>query len=91
MADIPLNDLQPSTAEIAYDNTKLFIQTTATGFIGPTFSSVTRTTNNIATSYNYNISNLDSPSSGNRSSTPGILTGRRPIYGQLFPRGYFNR
>lgn len=91
MADIPLDGLQPSTAEIAHDTTKLFIQTTATGFINPTFSSVVRSSNNIAISYNYNISNLDSPGTGSRSSTPGILTGRRPRFGQLFPRGYFNR
>lgn len=91
MADIPLDGLQPTTAEIAVDNTKLFLQTTATGFINPTFSSVTRTSNNTAISYNYNITNLDSPVTGNRSSAPGILTGRRPTYGQLFPRGYFNR
>ena len=91
MADIALTGLQPTTAEIAIDSAKYFVQTTATGFINPTISSAARTSNNIAISYNYNISNLDSPITGNRSSTPGILTGRRPRFGQLFPRGYFNR
>jgi hypothetical protein len=81
-----------TTADAAAVNQLVaFTQTTATGFINPVFSSVVRTSNNIAISYNYNIANLDSPVTGSRSSTPGILTGRRPRFGQLFPRGYFNR
>ena len=65
--------------------------TTATPFITPVFSSLERVSSNIATSQNFNIANLDSPVTGNRSSAPGFLTGRRPKYGQLFPRGYYNR
>lgn len=66
--------------------------TTATAFVDPIFSSIIRATNNIAmTPQNFNISNLDSPVTGNRSSVPGLLTGRRPKFGQLFPRGYYNR
>lgn len=91
MADIALTGLQPTTAETASNQSVVFIQTTATGFINPTISSVARTSNNTSISYNYNITNLDAPVTGNRSSAPGILTGRRPTYGQLFPRGYFNR
>lgn len=91
MADIVLSDLQPTTAETAVDTTVRFLQSTATASINPVFSSVDRVSNNIAFSSNYNINNLDSPVSGNRSSTPGVLTGRRPRFGQLFPRGYFNR
>lgn len=90
MAEITLTEI-PSTATTAIDTTKHFQATTATLSINPTFSSVTRTSNNIAFGQNFNISNLDSPTTGNRSSTPGILTGRRPRFGQLFPRGYFNR
>lgn len=92
MADIVLSGLQPTTVETAVNQSIQFTQTTATGFINPVFSSVTRTANNVSISYNYNIANLDSFSiAGNKSSTPGILTGRRPKFGQLFPRGYFNR
>lgn len=91
MADIVLSDLQPTTAVTAVDGSVMFLQTTATPSIDPTISSVARTSNNVAISSNYNINNLDSPVTGNRSSTPGILTGRRPTFGQLFPRGYFNR
>lgn len=65
--------------------------TTATPFIDPIFSSISRVSSNIAISQNFNIVNLDSPVTGNRSSVPGFLTGRRPKYGQLFPRGYYNR
>ena len=65
--------------------------TTATPFIDPIFSSIERVSSNIATSTNFNINNLDSPVTGNKSSAPGILTGRRPRFGLLFPRGYFNR
>ena len=65
--------------------------TTATPFIDPIFSSIERVSSNIATSQNFNINNLDSPVTGNRSSVPVLLTGRRPKYGLLFPRGYFNR
>ena len=91
MPEIILSET-PTSATTAIDQSVAFTQTTATGFINPVFSSVARTSNNIAISYNYNIANLDSFSiSGNRSSTPGVLTGRRPRFGQLFPRGYFNR
>lgn len=65
--------------------------TTNTPLINPIFSSIERVSSNIAITKNFNITNLDSPVSGNRSSVPSILTGRRPKYGQLFPRGYFNR
>jgi hypothetical protein len=91
MPDIVLSDLQPTTAATAVDNSIAFLQTTATPFITPTLSSVTRASSNTAFSSNYNINNLDSPVTGNRSSVPGILSGRRPRFGQLFPRGYFNR
>lgn len=90
MPEIILSET-PTTVTTAVDQSIAFTQTTATGFINPTISSVERTSNNIAISYNYNITNLDSPVTGNRSSAPGVLTGRRPVYGQLFPRGYFNR
>lgn len=91
MPEITLSEI-PSTAEISVDQSIRLKESTATGFINPTISSTQRTSNNIAISYNYDIANLDSFSvSGNRSSTPGILTGRRPKFGQLFPRGYFNR
>lgn len=65
--------------------------TTATPFIDPIFSSILRVSSNIAITKNFNIANLDSPVTGNRSSVPGLLTGRRPRSGQLFPRGYYNR
>lgn len=65
--------------------------TTNTPLINPIFSSIERVSSNIAISQNFNINNLDSPVSGNRSSVPSILTGRRPRFGLLFPRGYFNR
>lgn len=66
-------------------------ETTATPLIDPILSSISRVSSNIATSTNFNINNLDSPVTGNKSSVPGLLTGRRPKYGQLFPRGYYNR
>ena len=66
-------------------------ETTATPLIDPIFSSIYRVSSNIAISTNFNINNLDSPVTGNKSSVPGLLTGRRPKYGQLFPRGYYNR
>jgi len=90
MAEIILSET-PSTAVTSIDSTKYFQATTATPLINPIFSSVVRVSNNEAFSKNFNISNLDSPPTGNRPATPGILTGRRPKYGQLFPRGYFNR
>jgi len=65
--------------------------TTSTPLIDPILSSIYRVSSNIAISQNFNINNLDSPVTGNKSSVPGLLTGRRPKYGQLFPRGYYNR
>lgn len=91
MANITLSDLQPSTAETGLNQSVRFIETTATGFINPIISGVARVSSNTAVSQNFNIGSLDSPVTGNRSSVPGSLTGRRPTYGQLFPRGYFNR
>lgn len=90
MPEIILSEV-PTTATTTIDQSKYFQEATATPFITPAISSVIRVTDNTPISYNYNISNLDSPITGNRSSTPGILTGRRPRFGQLFPRGYFNR
>jgi hypothetical protein len=89
MPDIVLTET-PDTAETATDITKTQ-PTTATPLIDPILSSVNRVSNNIAFSLNYNINNLDSPPTGNRPAVPGVLTGRRPKFGQLFPRGYFNR
>lgn len=68
--------------------------TTATALVDPIFSSIIRATNNIAmTPRNFNIADLDSAGfvSAGRNAVPGILTGRRPKFGQLFPRGYYNR
>jgi len=92
MADIALSGLQPTTAATAVNSSIQFKQTTATGFIDPIFSSIIRTISNVAISKNFTIANLDSPVTGLKASAvPGLLIGRRPRFGQLFPRGYFNR
>ena len=88
MADIILSETPSSVVSSQFISAQA---TTATPFITPVFSSLERVSSNIATSQNFNIANLDSPVTGNRSSAPGALTGRRPKYGQLFPRGYYNR
>lgn len=89
MADIVLIETPESPIE-ATDTTKTQ-PTTATLLVNPVISSIDRVSNNIAFLQNLNIANLDSPPTGNRPAAPSILTGRRPTFGQLFPRGYFNR
>ena len=88
MPDITLSETPTTAASSQMISAQA---TTATPLIDPIFSSIERVSSNIATSQNFNINNLDSPVTGNRSSVPGLLTGRRPKYGQLFPRGYYNR
>jgi hypothetical protein len=88
MPDITLSEYPAAAASSQFISAQA---TTNTPLINPIFSSIERVSSNIATSQNFNITNLDSPVSGNRSSVPGLLTGRRPKYGQLFPRGYYNR
>lgn len=88
MAEITLSEYPTEAVSSQFISAQ---PTTATPFIDPIFSSILRVSSNIAISRNFNISNLDSPVTGNRSSVPGLLTGRRPKFGQLFPRGYYNR
>jgi hypothetical protein len=91
MALITLSE-QPSSSVTGFNNSVMFQQTTATPSVSPIFSSVDRVANNIAINRTFDINNLNpnNPVQSN-SSTPGVLTGRRPIFGLLFPRGYFNR
>jgi hypothetical protein len=65
--------------------------TTATAAIAPVFSSVVRASSTAGSPNNFNINDLVTSSIGNRSSERGLLQGRRPHSGLLFPRGYYNR
>jgi hypothetical protein len=65
--------------------------TTATSAIAPVFSSVVRASSTAGSPNNFNINDLVTSSIGNRSSERGLLQGRRPHSGLLFPRGYYNR
>ena len=92
MANITLADYGTVTTAVSgIDQTKYGKETTATAFISPTFSSVTRTSSTADAPRNYNIADLTVPSSGSRASERGLLFGRRPHRGLLFPRGYYNR
>ena len=91
MADITIADYGTvTTAVTGIDQTKM-VESTATGFVNPTFSSVSRVTSAANAPTNFNIGDLTAPSSGSRKSERGLLTGRRPHRGLLFPRGYYNR
>jgi len=89
MADIVLSGLQPTSPENGKDISIHGQPTTAALIVNPTFSSLIRVSQNSPIYQNFNISNLDSPATGNRSARPGALQGRRPPRGQLFPRGSF--
>ena len=60
-------------------------QTTATPFVTPTWSSVTRAvTATDTTQNNFNFANI-------QAAIPGFLQGRRPQFNLQFPRGYYNK
>ena len=88
MANITLSET-PDTVVSGYDQTR-FLANTATAVVTPDFSSVERSTTNVSTPFNYDIADFESASSDMRARR-GFLTGRRPSFGLLFPRGYYNR
>ena len=60
-------------------------QTTATPFVTPTWSSVTRAvTATDTTQNNWNFANI-------QEAISGFLQGRRPTFNLQFPRGYYNK
>ena len=91
MASITLSET-PGTAVSAVNKTKL-VANTSTPFIDPDYSSVDRAVGPADPSQNYDIIDLDKGSSPreSRRSDRGFLRGRRPFFGLLFPRGYYNR
>lgn len=89
MAVITLSET-PGSAVSGINNTKK-VANTATPVINPTFSSLDRVSGPADAPVNYNILQLDAPGSGSRKAEPGVLGGRRPPRGLLFPRGYYNR
>jgi hypothetical protein len=91
MADITLAGYGTvTTAVTGVDQTKK-VASTATGFITPTYSSVARTSSSANAPTNFNIDNLTDPPTGSREAERGLLYGRRPHRGLLFPRGYYNK
>ena len=91
MADITLSDYGTvTTAAAGTDQTKK-VESTATGFVTPTYSSVTRVSSAANAPTNFNIGDLTDPPTGSRASERGHLFGRRPHRGLLFPRGYYNK
>ena len=87
MPNINLSGLQPTTA-IPVRNTTFHLKQTAVGFLQIVFSSVVRLP---VAPRNFNINDLDAPGTNSKKSQRGFLTGRRPVFGLLFPRGYYNR
>ena len=95
MALIALSEA-PAAPIDGFDETKLQ-PNTATAFIATVFSSIDRVTAEAGTPNNFDINNLDY--SGPQNNQPyqkrrpqrGFLRGRRPYFGLLFPRGYYNR
>ena len=91
MADITISDYGTvTTAVTGIDQTKM-VESTATAFISPTFSSVARVTSAANAPTNFNIADLTAPTTGSKASERGHLFGRRPHRGLLFPRGYYNK
>lgn len=95
MALITLSEA-PDAPIDGFDETKLQ-SNTATGFISAVFSSLDRVTGEAGTPQNFDINNLDYSGPLNnqpyqkRRPSRGFLRGRRPYFGLLFPRGYYNR
>lgn len=92
MANITLNDYGTvTTVATGIDQTKYSKETTATAFISPTYSSIARVSSTANAPINFNIDDLTVPATGSRKSERGLLRGKRPYFGLLFPRGYYNR
>ena len=70
---------------VATDNPSVeWKQTTATEFVIPTFTSVTRAvspTDDVQNNFTFN--NIE-------TAIPALLQGRRPNFNLRFPRGYYN-
>ena len=79
-----------TTAVTGIDQTKM-VESTATASITPTFSSVARVTSAANAPTNFNIGDLTDPPAGSRAAERGLLYGKRPHRGLLFPRGYYNK
>ena len=91
MADITIAGYGAVTTAVSgVDQTKM-VASTATGFITPTYSSVTRVSSPANAPTNFNIDDLTDPPSGSRAAERGLLFGRRPHRGLLYPRGYYNK
>lgn len=79
MADYtPTNITTAATA-----NFKTGVRTSASN-IAPTFTSATRASSLDELHYTFNLADIF-------TSRPGFLTGRRPRFGLLFPRGNYQR
>ena len=92
MANITLADYGTVTTAVDGVDQAIHLQsTTATAAITPVFSSVVRASSTAGTPANFNINDLITSPVGSRSSERGLLQGRRPHSGLLFPRGYYNK
>ena len=91
MANITLSDYGTVTTAAAGTDQSKKVESTATGFITPTYSSVIRVSSSANAPTNFNIDDLTDPPTGSRASERGHLFGRRPHRGLLFPRGYYNK
>ena len=80
-----------TSAVYGLDKTKLGVENTTTAVINPIFSSQSRVASTADAPHNFNISELSPPPSGKRSLKRGLLRGRRPNFGLLFPRGVYGR
>lgn len=90
MPDITLSETV-FPAVNGFDKTKEMVSTTQTRVVEPIFSSIERVSGPPDEPQNFNIDQLDSPGSGIKVAERGFLRGRRPQFGLLFPRGYYNR
>lgn len=91
MANIILSET-PGSAVSGFNKEKL-VANTLTAVIVPEYSGTLRAVGPVNSPQNYDITDLDKGSSPreSRRSDRGFLRGRRPFFGLLFPRGYYNR
>jgi len=80
----------PQSAISVFNQTEL-VASTATAVINPTFSSIQKVSGPALPPQNFTIASLDAPGTNSKKSQRGFLTGRRPVFGLLFPRGYYNK
>ena len=88
MADFTFSNL---TSAVSGFSTTESVANTNTDVISPTFSGTSRSQSTVSNPQNHLMSDMARGAGGSHSVEGGLMTGRRPHQGLLYPRGYYNK